>query len=136
MATPIESFLTYDPAPAVPDGRRTVTFLPEPEKRRRLHTIISVDDHTVEPPDTFEGRVARKYADRARKVISTPNGGQAWLYDDKVLPNVGFNAVVRSRWASWPLSWRARFSSLTANRPVLGREKLIRSVLPRSASRA
>jgi predicted TIM-barrel fold metal-dependent hydrolase len=94
MATPIESFLTYDPAAAMPDRRRTVTFLPEPEKRRRLHTIISVDDHLVEPPDTFEGRVARKYADRAPKVISTPNGGQAWLYDNKVLPNVGFNAVV------------------------------------------
>ena len=36
---------------------RTVTFLPEPERADRRYTVISVDDHIVEPPDTFEGRV-------------------------------------------------------------------------------
>ena len=28
-------------------------------------TIISVDDHLVEPPDMFEGRLAAKFAERA-----------------------------------------------------------------------
>ena len=37
---------------------RTVTFLPEPDRAERYYTVISVDDHIVEPPDTFEGRVA------------------------------------------------------------------------------
>ena len=32
-------------------------FLPEPEPRTVLATIISVDDHLVEPPDLFEGRL-------------------------------------------------------------------------------
>ena len=32
-----------------------ITFLPEPDRRARQFTIISVDDHIVEPPDTFEG---------------------------------------------------------------------------------
>ncbi len=36
---------------------RSVTFLPEPERAERLYTVISVDDHIVEPPDTFVGRV-------------------------------------------------------------------------------
>lgn len=27
--------------------------------------LVSVDDHLVEPPNLFEGRVANKYADEA-----------------------------------------------------------------------
>jgi len=37
-----------------------VTFLPDPEKAERFYTIISADDHIVEPPDTFEGRLPKK----------------------------------------------------------------------------
>ena len=43
---------------------KTVTFLPEPERAARRYTVISVDDHIVEPPDTFEGRGPAKFADR------------------------------------------------------------------------
>ncbi len=40
---------------------RTVTFLPEPERAERFfYTVISVDDHIVEPPDTFEGAGAEQ----------------------------------------------------------------------------
>jgi predicted TIM-barrel fold metal-dependent hydrolase len=70
-----------------------VTFLPEPEPRERWATIFSVDDHMVEPPDIFVGRFPRKFADEAPRVIDTDNGGQAWLWNGQVLPNVGFNAV-------------------------------------------
>lgn len=73
---------------------RTVTFLPEPEPAERLYTVISVDDHIVEPPDTFEGRVPAAYADRAPKVVATESGGETWVFDGQELPNVGFNAVV------------------------------------------
>ena len=73
---------------------RTVTFLAEPERAERRYTVISVDDHIVEPPDTFEGRVPRKFADRAPRVVDTDDGGQTWMYDGQSLPNVGFNAVV------------------------------------------
>ena len=50
---------------------KVVTFLPEPERADRHYTVISVDDHIVEPPDTFEGRVPKKYAARAPG-LSTP----------------------------------------------------------------
>ena len=36
---------------------RSVTFLPEPRGRRAATRVISVDDHIVEPPDTFTGRL-------------------------------------------------------------------------------
>ena len=72
----------------------TVTFLPEPERRARSYTVISVDDHIVEPPHTFEGRVASKLADRAPRVVEKDDGTQVWVYDGEEIPNVGFNAVV------------------------------------------
>lgn len=73
---------------------RTVTLLPDPPRAPRRYTVISVDDHIVEPPDTFTGRLPSKFADRAPRVVDTDNGGQTWIYDGKELPNVGFNAVV------------------------------------------
>jgi predicted TIM-barrel fold metal-dependent hydrolase len=73
--------------------RGQVTFLPEPEPRERFATIISVDDHVVEPPDAFEGRFPRRFADDAPRVIETDDGGEAWVWQGEVLPNVGFNAV-------------------------------------------
>jgi predicted TIM-barrel fold metal-dependent hydrolase len=75
-------------------GRRPeVTFLPEPEPRDRWATIISVDDHVVEPPDAFADRFPKKYANDAPRVVETDDGGEAWSWCGELLPNVGFNAV-------------------------------------------
>ncbi len=40
-------------------------FLPEPLPREVKYTVISVDDHVVEPPHTFEGRLPTHLQDRA-----------------------------------------------------------------------
>jgi predicted TIM-barrel fold metal-dependent hydrolase len=71
-----------------------VTFLPEPERRTRSYTIISADDHIVEPPETFEGRVPAAVADRAPRIVEKDDGSEVWVYDGQEFPNVGFNAVV------------------------------------------
>jgi predicted TIM-barrel fold metal-dependent hydrolase len=73
--------------------RSKVTFLPDPPRQERKYTFISVDDHIVEPPDTFEGRMPAKFADRAPKLIDS-GGAHLWVYDGNEFPNVGFNAVV------------------------------------------
>ncbi|MCA2242233.1 MULTISPECIES: hypothetical protein [Mycobacterium] len=36
--------------------------------------LVSVDDHLVEPPNLFEGRVANEYADVSPGVILLPMG--------------------------------------------------------------
>jgi predicted TIM-barrel fold metal-dependent hydrolase len=59
-------------------GERRVTFLPEPPRQTRRWPIISVDDHIVEPPHTFEGRFPKALADQAPKVIETEDGGEVW----------------------------------------------------------
>ncbi len=93
MSISIEEFHNR-PRPPAATSARVVTFLPEPEPRERTYTLVSVDDHVVEPPHTFEGRVPRRFVDAAPRVIDLDDGGQAWLYDGQVLPNVGLNAVV------------------------------------------
>src|ERR1700759_2603148 len=70
-----------------------VTFLPEPPRQPRRYTVISVDDHIVEPKHAFEGRMPAKFADQAPRVVEK-DGADVWIYDGQEFPNVGFNAVV------------------------------------------
>jgi predicted TIM-barrel fold metal-dependent hydrolase len=55
--------------------------------------LISVDDHVVEPPDLFEGRLPRKYAGAAPRVERTDDGNDVWVFNGAVIPNIGLNAV-------------------------------------------
>jgi predicted TIM-barrel fold metal-dependent hydrolase len=55
--------------------------------------LVSVDDHLVEPPGLFEGRVPARYADAAPKIVRTSDGSDVWVFNDVVIPNVGLNAV-------------------------------------------
>jgi len=73
--------------------------------------VISVDDHLVEPPDLFDGRLPRALADRAPRVVEDDAGNQAWLFEGRRYPNVGLNAVVgrpRQEWSMEP----ARFDQM------------------------
>ncbi len=87
-----------------------VTFLPEPPKADRKFPLISVDDHMVEPPNAFEGRMPAKYAEQAPRVVDK-NGADVWIYDGKELPNVGFNAVVGRPVDEWSFE-PARFTDM------------------------
>src|SRR6187402_3331109 len=69
-------------------------LLPDPEPAEIHYTVISVDDHLVEPPDLFEGRLPAEYQDLAPKVIETSRGHQVWEFDGKIYPQLGLNAVV------------------------------------------
>jgi CubicO group peptidase (beta-lactamase class C family) len=43
--------------------------------------VISVDDHVIEPPDTWTSRVPEKFRDRAPKVVERGGDGFAWDFD-------------------------------------------------------
>ena len=55
--------------------------------------MVSVDDHVVEPPDVFEGRLPRKYQDLAPRLLTRDDGTNAWRYDGTEIGNVALNAV-------------------------------------------
>lgn len=55
--------------------------------------LVSVDDHLVEPPDMFDGRIPAKYADQAPKVERLEDGSDVWTFNGSIIPNIGLNAV-------------------------------------------
>jgi len=75
--------------------KRPVTrpLLPDPEPREVKYTLISVDDHLIEPPHTFEGRLPSRLQDRAPKVIETEEGHEVWTFEDTPYFQVGFMCV-------------------------------------------
>lgn len=67
------------------------------------YTVISVDDHLVEPPDMFDGRLPAAFADRAPRVVVDEKGSQAWEFDGQRYTQVGMNAVAGRRRDLWSL---------------------------------
>ncbi|MCU1380595.1 MAG: amidohydrolase 2 [Acidimicrobiales bacterium] len=55
--------------------------------------LVSVDDHVVEPPTVFDGRLPAKYAELAPKLVRRDDGTDAWVYGQEVVQNVALNAV-------------------------------------------
>lgn len=73
--------------------------------------IVSVDDHLIEPPDLFEGRMPSDLVERAPRIVEFEDGRQAWVYEENLYPNVGLNAVAgrpRDEWSMEP----ARFDEM------------------------
>lgn len=68
--------------------------------------IISADDHLIEPPDLFEGRLAEKYAEVAPKVVETEGGHQVWRYAGATYPCAGLDVgagLPREQWTLDPV---------------------------------
>jgi predicted TIM-barrel fold metal-dependent hydrolase len=93
------------------ETQQTVTLLPDPEPRRRSYTIISVDDHLIEPAHLFEGRMPSHLADRAPRVVTLDNGRETWVYEDGFYPQVGLNAVAGRAKEEWSME-PARFDEM------------------------
>ena len=55
--------------------------------------LVSVDDHLVEPPTLFEGKLPTKFADDAPRVIRRDDGSEVWTFNGAIVPNIGLNAV-------------------------------------------
>ena len=75
--------------------------------------LVSIDDHVVEPPDMFVGRVPAKWADLAPFVTAGDNGVDQWIYRGRPTGVSGLNAVV-----SWPAEeWGRNPASFAEMRP-------------------
>ncbi len=76
--------------------------------------ILSIDDHTIEPPDMFERHVPAKYRDQAPRLVRDDDGFEHWIYEGKDVGIVGLNATV-----SWPKEeWGLDPSALAEMRPA------------------
>ncbi len=95
--------------------KKSVThgLLPDPDPRPIRHTLISVDDHLVEPPDMFSGRLPRRLQPAAPRVIETSEGHEVWEFDGQLFFQVGLNAVVGRERRDW-LVEPVRFDEMRA----------------------
>jgi predicted TIM-barrel fold metal-dependent hydrolase len=76
--------------------------------------ILSIDDHTIEPPDIFDEHLPAKYRDRAPKLLRDEQGFDHWVFEGKDVATVGLNAVV-----SWPKQeWGFNPCSIAEMRPA------------------
>ena len=79
----------------------TVTFIPDPEPDELFAPIVSVDDHVLEPPTTFEGRVPAALAARAPRVELDDAGVPYWLVEDKRMPILFANGAAGRVLEEW-----------------------------------
>src|SRR6185437_13202651 len=73
----------------------------DPEPRPIRYTLFSTDDHLVEPPGMFDGRLPAKLQDLAPRVVETEEGHEVWHFDGKIFFQVGLNAVVGRKREDW-----------------------------------
>src|SRR5918994_1737759 len=78
------------PAPARAAVGADGTLVKPPKKAP--WPIISADDHLIEPPDLFQGRMPSGLVDRAPRIVEDADGTQAWVYEGGRYPNIGLNA--------------------------------------------
>ena len=76
-------------------------LLPDPDPRPIRYTLFSTDDHLVEPPHMFEGRLPAKLQAEAPRVVETDEGHEVWQFDGKIFFQVGLNAVVGRKTEDW-----------------------------------
>lgn len=75
--------------------------------------LVSIDDHVVEPPDTFERHVPEKWKKDAPRLVADENGIETWHFQGVTATSVGLNAVV-----TWPKDeWNLEPSTFAEMRP-------------------
>ena len=60
-------------------------MMPPEESASRDYLLISADDHLIEPPDMFEGRLPKKLQAHAPRVVEVDAGEEVLLSNGKVL---------------------------------------------------
>lgn len=72
-------------------------FLAEPEPREVRYTVISVDDHVVEPAHLFETYLPPSLRADGPRIVHAANGAEVWEFDGQIFSQVGMNAVAGRR---------------------------------------
>jgi predicted TIM-barrel fold metal-dependent hydrolase len=68
-------------------GRQgSVTFIEEPAPEQLFCPIISADDHMLEPPTLFEGRLPSRLQDAAPSMQVQDDGARWWVIEGEAVP--------------------------------------------------
>jgi predicted TIM-barrel fold metal-dependent hydrolase len=68
--------------------------------------LVSIDDHTIEPPDMYKNHVPARWADQAPKIVRNTDGVDEWVFQGKSTTTpFGMSATVgwpRDEWGFHP----------------------------------
>jgi predicted TIM-barrel fold metal-dependent hydrolase len=64
-------------------------------------TLVSIDDHVVEPPDLFARHMPTKYSDKAPRVERVSDGTDRWMFQGMELGISGMLAVITWPYDDW-----------------------------------
>lgn len=67
-------------------------------------TIISVDDHVLEPPDTWRNRLPAKHREGGPHLVRDDQG-EAWVYESRRMPTVGLEVAAALDWPPDTFQW-------------------------------
>ncbi len=81
----------------------TVTFVDDPAPEPLFCPIISVDDHALEPPTLFEGRLPARLRERAPYVERAADCASWWVVDDHRIPVLMANGASGRPMHEWGL---------------------------------
>ncbi|MFR9804114.1 amidohydrolase family protein [Pseudonocardia sp. RS010] len=81
-----------------------ITFIDEPAAERLFCPIISVDDHALEPPNLFEGRVPQRFAASVPTCQVQDDGAPWWNIDGSLVPIVMSNGASGRPMSEWALT--------------------------------
>lgn len=99
----------FETAEVLKSGRSPkVTFIPEPEPEPLFSPLISVDDHALEPPTLFEGRLPARLQDKAPYIQYADNGLPWWVIDGVPRPIIFANGAAgrdKSEWGTFGITF-------------------------------
>jgi Amidohydrolase len=67
------------------------------------YLIMSVDDHLVEPPNTFRGNAPSRWADQMPAMTTLEHGGFGWQYEGAAFQTYGIEAVAGRPQDKWTI---------------------------------
>ncbi len=95
------------------------TLLPDPVPEPLVMPVVSVDDHLVEPPDLFVGRLPQRFVEPGPRIVVDDAGVEYWSLGAELVANRTLATSVVGR---PPEEWR--------NEPVLFSEMRAGSYVP------
>ncbi|MFQ5513936.1 MAG: amidohydrolase family protein [Myxococcota bacterium] len=64
------------------------------------YPLISTDDHVIEPPDVWSGRLESRFEAQAPHVVDR-DGTEVWVFEDRAIPNVGLSVMAGRRFEDY-----------------------------------
>lgn len=62
--------------------------------------LISTDDHIIEPPDVWSGRLEAKFQEQAPHVVEE-DGAEVWVFEDNRIRNIGLSVMAGRRYEDY-----------------------------------